>query len=62
MIVDCTALTVPRVAVDGITTEIADVTEMVEVEPLPRVVLRKANAHGFKVTVIALAPTDAVTG
>jgi len=50
------------VAVEGITTEIADATVRVTVVPLVSVELRKANEHGFKVTVNALAAADAVIG
>jgi hypothetical protein len=61
-ICDCVAFTVPSVAVDGIVTEMGEVTVAVEVVPLPRVVLRNASEQAFKVTVIALAATDAETG
>ena len=59
---DCTALTVPSVAVDGTVNVIGEVTVAVEVVPLPNVVLRKASEQAFKVIVKALAATDAETG
>jgi hypothetical protein len=61
-ICDCVLLTVPSVEPEETVIVIAEVTDTVEVVPLPRVVLRKASEQGFKVTVMALADTDAETG
>jgi hypothetical protein len=59
---DCVAFTVPNVAVEGTTTDIAELTVLRLTVPLVKVELRKSNAIGFKVAVKALEATDAVIG
>lgn len=53
---------VPRVAVEGTTTDIAAETVDVPIVPLAKELLRKAIAQGFSVIVSALDAADAVIG
>ena len=59
---DCTALTVPKVAVEGTTTEIAAAFDTVVTVPLPMVADLKSRLVGLSVIVSALEATEAVMG
>jgi hypothetical protein len=59
---DCTALTVPRVAVDGTTTEIDVEFDTVVTVPLPMVADLKSSTVGLRVIVNALLAAEAVIG